>query len=398
MALNAHTTSNTTSSSANPTYLNKQYYDKRLLEFARTKFKHAQFGQKRNIPKNNGKTVEYRKWEVFTPSTTPLSEAVVPDGQAMTQSHVEATVAQYGAFVTVSDMLELTAYDPILRDAVKLLGEQMGTTLDWITRDAMCAGTNVQYADGATTRRALTASKKLTTTEIRKAVRTLKKAKAPMFSRGGREHYICICSPDSVYDLQSDQLWQDVSKYSNAEQIYSGEIGRIFGVVFVESTEAKVYTSVVNNAVNAATSSSTDFVLRDTPTAEEVAYLSTGGNKIYVGSTEYTLASSGSYTEATQTVKLSAAASLTKDAAVHTGTAGADGVDVHASLVFGQDAYGCIEIGSGGAIESIIKEKGSGGTSDPLNQFSTVGAKINAYCAKILQPLWLLRIEHGVSA
>lgn len=326
MALNVHTTTNTTSTSTNETYLNKEYYDKRLLEFAKTRFKHAQFGQKRTIPKNNGKTVEYRKWEIFTPSTTALTEGVVPDGQAMKQSHVEATVAQYGAYVTVSDMLEMTAYDPILRDAVKLLGEQMGTTLDWITRDAMCAGTNVMYAGGKTARTGLTAADVLSTTVIRKAVRTLKKAKAPMFSRGGKEHYVCICSPDATYDLQSDSLWQDVSKYQNAEQIYSGEIGRIFGVVFVESTEAKVFLG--------------------------------GGD-----------------TNSTTSKK----------------------ADVHCSLIFGENAYGCIEIGSGGAVESIIKERGSGGTSDPLNQFSTVGAKINAYCAKILQPLWLLRIEHGVT-
>ncbi len=54
---------------------------------------------------------------------------------------------------------------------------------------------------------------------------------------------------DATYDLQSDALWQDVSKYSDVEQIYSGEIGRLFGVVFVESTEAKVFAQSVLTAV-----------------------------------------------------------------------------------------------------------------------------------------------------
>lgn len=311
----------TTISTASTTFTNKEYYDRRLLEFAKTKFKHAQFGQERPMPKNNGKTVEFRKWELFEADTTPLTEGVVPDGLSMEQSNVTATIAQYGAYVTISDMLETTAYDQVKRDAVKLLGERMGTVIDWVTRDAMNAGTNVQYANGKASRAAVGATDILTTTEIRKAVRTLKKAKAPMFSRGGREHYICICSPDATFDLQSDAMWQDVSKYQNAEQIYSGEIGRIFGVVFVESTEAKVFAG-----------------------------------------------------------------------------SGANSADVHSALIFGQDAYGRIKIGNGDAIETIIKERGSAGTADPLDQFSTVGAKVNAYAAKILQPLWILRIEHGVTA
>lgn len=396
--VNINTTLSTTSGSTPATHMNKTYYDKRLLEIAKTKFKHAEFGQKRSVPKGGGKTVEYRKMELFTPSTTPLVDGVVPDGQRLSQSKIDATLAQYGAYVTLSDFFQYTAYDPVLRETSTLLAEQIGTAIDWVTRDAMCAGTNVQYAGGNTSRLELEASDKLTVAEVRKAVRTLKKAKAKPFNRNGHEHFICICSPDATYDLQSDQLWQDVSKYSNPEQVYSGEIGRIAGVVFVESTEAKVYTDPVVNAVNAATTTSADFVLKSDPSAEEVAYLSIGGGDIYVGGTKYTLAASGSYTAATKTVKLSASASLAKDAVVIAGTAGAAGVDVHASLVFGQDAYGVVSLDGGGAIEMIVKELGSSGAADPLNQISTVGAKVNGYCAKILQPLWLLRVEHGVTA
>ena len=67
------------------------------------------------------------------------------------------------------------------------------------------------------------------------------------------------------------------------------------------------------------------------------------------------------------------------------------------TLVFGKDAYGVIDLG-GGAITTIIKGRGSAGTDDPLDQRATVGAKVMAYTATILNDLWLLRIEHGVSA
>ena len=402
---------NTTVSTANNAYFNKTFYDRKLLDTAKTRFVHVNFGQRRSIPRNNGKRVEFRKYELFTPDADKLTlvEGVTPTGQSLAQSKVEAEVKQYGAYVEISDLLDLTAYDAVIADSAELLGEQLGTVVEWITRDAMCQTTNVQYDGGQLSRSALTASNKLTVEEVRKAVRTLKKNKArPFFTgadgAGRKPHFVCICSPDATYDLQSDPLWQDVSKYSNAEQIYSGEIGRLFGVVFVEATEAKVYSQSVLNKVNAATSSSTTFVLKNAPTEKEKAYLSTGGNKIMIGTTEYTLAATDSYTPATRTVKLSAAATLSADAIVYSDDAGKvdattkKAPDVHATLIFGADAYGIVDVAGSGAMETIIKPRGSAGTTDPLDQRSTVGAKVTAYAAKVLNPLWLVKIEHCVSA
>lgn len=400
MAYNVQTTTYTDGGTPKRTYLNKEFYDRNLLEMAKTKFVHAKFGQKRNIPRAGGKTVEFRRWVPFAISQNynELTEGITPDGQDLNQTHLEATVKQYGAFVEVSDLLKRTSFDDVAMGATDLLGEQMGTVVEWVTRDAMCAGTNVLYAGGKTSRIGLTASDILTTVEIRKAVRELKKAKAPMITANGRKpHYICICSPDATYDLQSDTMWQYVSQYQNAEQIYSGEIGRLFGVVFVESTEAKVYSQSVNNAVNANTSSSATFVLKNDPTPAEIAYLSTPGNKIKVGSTEYTLDSTTPYTAATKTVKITTTASLTADAAVISEDAGASGADVHAALIFGRDAYGTVDIEGSGAIKSIVKNFGEAGF-DPLNQRATYGAKVEAYTALILNDDWLIRVEHGVTA
>ena len=219
----------------------------------------------------------------------------------------------------MSDLLQLTAFDPLISESVELLGEQMGTLLDWIARDAMIADASDQFAGGRATINAITAADKLTVAEVRKAVRTLKMNKARKFSEGGRRpHFICICDPYATYDLQDDTLWQDVSKYSNAEQIYAGEIGRMFGVVFVESTEGYV----ANNSSS---------------------------------------------------------------------------IPVHHSLIFGADAYGIVDIESSGAIKSIIKPAGSAGTADPLDQRSTVGAKIMAYTVKVLNPLWIIDVQHAAT-
>ena len=401
---------NTTLNTVETTYFNKTFYDRKLLDTAKTRLVHATFGQKRSIPRNSGKRVEFRRYELFTPDTEALTlqEGVTPTGQSLAQSKVEAEVSQYGAFVEVSDLLDLTAYDAVIADSAELLGEQLGTVVEWVTRDAMCATTSVQYANGKDKRSALTLDDKLTVDEVRKAVRILKKNKARPFYTGAdgaarKPHFVCICSPDATYDLQNDSLWQDVSKYSNAEQIYSGEIGRLFGVVFVESTEAKIYEQSVCNAVKNNTTASVSFVLQNEPTEKEAAYLSTGGGKLYIGTTEVHLASKNSFDPATKTVRLDMATSLTAGAAVYTDDGGAvdetthKGPGVHATLVFGADAYGVIDVDGKGTMETIIKPQGSAGATDPLNQRGTVGAKVAAYAAKVLNPLWLIKIEHTVS-
>lgn len=300
----------------------QSYYDRNMLEHAKTQFVFANYAQKRSIPKNNGKTVQFRRWTLFTadPETQTLTEGTTPTAQNLAMSAITATVKQYGAYVEVSDLLDLTAVDNIIHDSSELLGEQLGNVLDMIVRDAMSATTNIQYADGKTTDNDITATQKLTVEEIRKAVRTLKKNKARKFTRkGGKPHYICIVDPDAVYDLQSDSLWQDVSKYSNAEQIYDGELGKMFGVVFIETTNAKI----VNNG--------------------------------------------SSY-------------------------------GVHQSFVFGSDSYGVVDVTSQGAIKAIIKPHGSSGTADPLDQRATVGAKVTAFAACVLNSDWLVSIHHGVTA
>lgn len=395
---------NTTINTLQTTQLNKTFYDRQLLESARTRFVHAKFGQMRPIPRNSGKRVEFRRWNLFDANAAmkALEEGVTPSGQSLSQSNVEALVSQYGAYVEVSDLLDMTGYDQVITESAELLGEQLGTVVEWVTRDAMNAGNNVQRAGGKTTRAALTADDKLTVDEIRKAVRTLKRAKARPFCEDERKpHFICICSPDATYDLQNDALWQDVSKYSNAEAIYSGEIGRLFGVVFVESTEAKVFRQSVWNKVSEATSSSASFVLKNAPTEAEAAYLFREDNPIRIGEASYTIAG---FDPSSNTVTLKETASLAADAIVYSEDAGAldpetkTAMDVHSTLIFGKDAYGVVDVAGSGALQIIIKPHGSAGTQDPLDQRATVGAKVAAYTAVILNELWLLRIEHAVSA
>ena len=64
---------------------------------------------------------------------------------------------------------------------------------------------------------------------------------------------------------------------------------------------------------------------------------------------------------------------------------------VFGSLFFGEGAYGVSEI-TGGGLQTIVKQKGSAGTSDPLDQRSSVGWKA-IKTAELLIPNYIVRVE-----
>ena len=71
-------------------------------------------------------------------------------------------------------------------------------------------------------------------------------------------------------------------------------------------------------------------------------------------------------------------------------------VDVYSTLIMGADAYGETEI-QGGGLQHFVKQRGSAGTADPIDQRSTVGWKAS-HTAEILVQQYMVRIESGASA
>jgi N4-gp56 family major capsid protein len=216
----------------------KTYYDRTLLKRAVPEAIHAQFGQRRPLARGQGKTVEFRKFSSLANSTAPLTEGVTPAGNSLSVTAITATVNQYGDYVEGSDVLNLVAIDPILQETANLLGEQAGTSIDVLVRDILNAGTNVQYANGRTARTGILAGDNLTVLEIRRAVRTLKKNNARPLQGGD---YVALVHPSATFDLQSDSRWEAASQYAGSQQIFSGEIGRLYGVRFVEATGTAVF-------------------------------------------------------------------------------------------------------------------------------------------------------------
>lgn len=363
----------------------KKYYDKDLITMAEPNLVHNQFGQKRPIPKNEGKTVNFRKFSSLPKATTALTEGVTPSGSNLTVTAVEATVAQYGDYVKQSDLLELTSIDNTILEATKLLGGQAGRTLDTVTRNEIAGGLNVLYANG-NYREALTPADKITLDKVFEAAAILKNNNAPTIDGS----YIGIIHPYVAYDLmmaaKTAGTWVDVQKYSNPEAIFNGEIGKIGGVRFVETSEAKYWygadlaadsrTLTANGAASASTS-----VTFDGGTVAADALI---GRYVLVGGTK------AKVVDNTATgLTLDKAVTCADNAVIYPGEGASDGGAVFATMILGADAYGVTEV-EGGGLETIVKQRGYG--DDPLNQRSSVGWKATAVAKRLVEE-YMVRIE-----
>ena len=409
----------------------RTYYSDYLIDNAEPNLIHDQFAQKHPIPRHGGKTIQFRKYDPLPKLTTALSEGVTPTGQSLNMGVVEATVHQYGGYVEFSDLLLLTAIDNNLVMATKLLGSQAGRTLDTITREVLCGGTNVQYGANAVDARYLltggnaTGNHYMSVDCIKRAVRFLKNQNAEKINGA----YACIIHPDCAYDLTNDPNWKYPHQYADTKELYEGEIGMLEGVRFVESTEAKIFHAPdltptarsfegldnayadldFNGTVAAGLGVGTKQRLKiGTPTAGARVTKDMIGRAILyhdasTGSWQHAVITGGNINESTGESYVyldkrltdsetdGEAITTSSEDRIYPGEAGLAGRDVYATLVIGDNAYGTTEL-SGGGLQHIVKQLGSAGTADPLNQRATVGWKATKAAARLVEA-FMVRIE-----
>lgn len=293
----------------------KQYYSKRLLSVAEPNLVYQNWGLKVNIPVRGGKSIEWRKFEKFDVGTpTALTEGTPGSETNATISVVSATISQYGAYSRITDVLETQTLCPVLDQYAEKFGIHMAETLDTVARDILAAGTTIQYASTAATRTEVASGMYINSAELREAVRTLKRNNAKPIN--GR--WICVLHPDNTKDLYADadivDAFKDAAPRGPGNPLFTGELGDWMGIKFIETTNAKVWTSL-----------------------------------------------------------------------------GSAGCDVYGVMLFGQEAYGVTELDALQA-KMIVHPRGTGGHTDPLDQYSTAGWKA-ATATKILNQSNMVRIE-----
>ena len=213
------------------------YYNRELLRTFEPNLVHLQFGDEHRMPPHSGLVMNMRKLIPLETNTKALSEGDPGESVMLAETEVTVQLQQYGEYARCTDKLDLTHLDMDIMRRTKLFGDAGARSIDAVVREELAKCANVIYAGGKASRAELTAADKLTSRELRKAVKTLKKNHAQTF--GG--YFVAIVGPDTMYDLQEDEAFVKVSQYQDKENIYTGEVGRLFGVRLVETTEAKIF-------------------------------------------------------------------------------------------------------------------------------------------------------------
>ena len=228
----------------------KTFYDTELLENARVEMFYEQFAKKQNLPAGKGKSVEWRKWNTFA-KASQLQEGVIPTGQKFGMTVKTGSINQYGTYASVSDQLELHAYDDVILGATEEMGASAAETQETLIRDALLVNTNVLYCDNitlatgavastptscATMEASATVMSLLTPDMVSRAVTKLKKDRVPTIN--GK--YYAVIHPSVAYDLRKSDGWIDAHKYAAPEQLFNGEIGELHGCRFIENVFAPI--------------------------------------------------------------------------------------------------------------------------------------------------------------
>jgi N4-gp56 family major capsid protein len=404
------------SSGIAPTLL-ESYLQRRALENVEPNLGYLQDAQMIEQPMNNGKHVKFFRYTELPAITKPLYEGVTPDPQNLTETAFSVMTKQYGGYMDYTDEIDLWHVDKKTQAMSDRLNRQAALSIDTVGRDAICAGLNVMYPSGISARGSITASNIITYAMIKKAVRNLKKKGAQPFSDG---FFHAKIDHETYYDLSGDSHWIAVAQYQNDTRVQRYELGTIYKVKFFEVDNGKVFKNqdylygTTGYLTASANFDATNRIMTVADTMTEDVARELTGKLVYV---QYS--SSYNTLMCIERIWPSGTANTTKilfrwvpgtDVTNNWTTSnslkivpcggGSSNAEVHASIIYGQNAFGCVKLGGKGKpnIKIIVKPLGSSGTSDPLDQRGTIAWKVPFFACAVIQDDFICRLEHGVSA
>lgn len=232
--------SSTTSGLSN---LMSTYYDKVFLERAKAELRHDFGATVKKQGMNMGKSIIFNRLTPLALITAALTEATNPSAVDMTSTQVTATLAEYGTFTNVGSLFKMTSIDEDLKEHVDVHGQNAGESIDNLLRLELSANATRQLVNTVVEVSSTSGthmSDTITGLEIRRAVRTLKLAKAPRFPGA---LYRGIMAPQVSMDLMGNSEWLDAHRYTTSDAIERGVVGKLHGVEFVETNQPTVNLS-----------------------------------------------------------------------------------------------------------------------------------------------------------
>jgi len=219
-----------------------RYYNKLFLKIAEDKLIHKQLGQlNKKIEQGEGGygtgVLHWTKWTNLALVTAGQGEGVPTTAVGLSATWVTGTTAQFDNAVSISDIVAYTSFGDVMKAAVERLAYNAGLSIDTVIRNAIYMSGTVKYATAAASITAIPSTAVLSINEVKKAVRTLRRGDVPDIDG----YYVAAVHPDALYDLMVDTTtggWMDAQKYTDNTELMKGEVGRIAGVRFLESSNA----------------------------------------------------------------------------------------------------------------------------------------------------------------
>ena len=316
-------TVDTTSTLSN---LLSSYYDRVLLDTFDKTVRFQQFAETRDIPAGDGKTITWNRADRLGLGYN-LTEGTRPSSHSIDTTQVSALVQQYGAYVPLSDYLDLTSINDVTKIAMERLGVQAAETLDTVIQNAIIKHANLTnvsvnhyvkqsasqyFSNNQNAASAVDYQSVLAVSDVNAIVGKLRQLDVPGWDEMGS--YVAITSPQVAQYIMDDSTWQNFHQYveKGIDDLYNGEVGRVFGARFLTTTLNRVSAGSADGAAISAS--------------------------------------------------------------------GATSALAHATMIFGKGFYGSVNVGPG-SVQMITTN--SADSNDPLNQYSTVGWK-TFFTSKVL--------------
>ena len=186
-----------------------------------------------------------------------LTEGTRMEPSALSASQIQITVSERGQAISVTELLLNASFDDVMASSSRLLGRHMAQSMDIEARNTLYKA-GIPFGGGSTVAPSLTFGRTkasgarttvspydggtigtvgapgyLSPTTIKDAVETLAAENIPRLG----DTYVCFVHPSQSRSLRDWPEFIEVTKYAAPGNFMLGEIGRLYDVVFIETTQ-----------------------------------------------------------------------------------------------------------------------------------------------------------------
>lgn len=322
-----------------------------------------------------------RRWAPLQAHTEPLEEGIPPKSDKGSVEKYEITAYQYGRYMEFTDKVSFKVVDPVIAHYTREYSLVAMETLDLLAKDTLLSIANSYFAGAAANFEALTVdNSKPRMVDLRLIVLSLKKALVKPRANG---RFHVIASPEFFYDMISDPVVEKYMTINNTTKTMfdNSMLVPMFDMEFYESFLVPTSGEFIKDGKSALRIYRFNTVTQayDYRTIDEDTVVPGTSNKVYSLVSGYVkdvrTGDDASYIPNQRIWDL--AAYNEGDETTATNGEWAEFKAQHV-LVVGKDALTKSGLTGEDSAKMYVKEKGSAGVLDPIDQRQSIGFKINS--------------------